>query len=125
MKTITIYRRSDGAVVSVKSFNKAHMERQLSKYPEEDFGYIEGSPDLSTPKKVVNGAFVDDDDKALEEKWRDLRSKRNRLLSQTDWTQTADSPANKVAWKAYRKELRDITKNLSDPGDVVWPDKPE
>lgn len=36
-----------------------------------------------------------------------LRSARNKLLAESDWTQVADSPVDKNAWSEYRQELRD------------------
>lgn len=57
-------------------------------------------------------------------KWQVLRQIRNSALSASDWTQVADSPVNKKAWIEYRKVLRDITENLTDPNDIVWPTPP-
>ena len=61
----------------------------------------------------------------LEKGWSQVRLKRNRLLDDSDWTQLADSSANKTAWANYRQELRDIPQNFPKPDDVVWPTKPE
>lgn len=54
-----------------------------------------------------------------------VRDVRNALLAESDWTQLADTSANKEAWAIYRKKLRDITTDFSDPNLVVWPTKPE
>ncbi len=57
-----------------------------------------------------------------------IRSKRNSLLSESDWTQVPDNPltdAQRQDWAAYRQDLRDITKTYTDPLTIVWPDKPE
>ena len=44
-----------------------------------------------------------------EEKAQEIRAKRDRLLSQTDWTQTVDNPlAGDEDITAYRQALRDI-----------------
>ena len=54
-----------------------------------------------------------------------LRSERNNLLKETDWTQFPDIPeATRTAWQPYRQALRDITNTYSSPNDVVWPTKP-
>jgi hypothetical protein len=53
------------------------------------------------------------------------RTKRNQLLSETDWTQVADAAANKEAWAAYRQSLRDISLQEGFPMLVNWPTKPE
>lgn len=54
----------------------------------------------------------------------DIRRKRGRLLSDTDWTQVADAPVDQSAWAAYRQELRDITTQDGFPYSVDWPTEP-
>jgi len=57
------------------------------------------------------------------------RTKRNKLLADSDWTQVNDSPLTnevKTSWATYRQELRGITDldgwpNLSDDD---WPVAP-
>lgn len=51
-------------------------------------------------------------------------SKRNQLLVASDWTQIPDVPVNQEAWKKYRQELRDLSKQTGFPWDVTWPEKP-
>ena len=55
-----------------------------------------------------------------------LRQKRNRLLTESDWTQGADSPLTeaKASWATYRGELRDLPAS-TDPADPTWPTPPE
>ena len=56
----------------------------------------------------------------------ELRTQRNTLLSETDWTALGDvTMSDKM--KTYSQELRDITKtfqSMSDK-DFKFPDKPE
>ena len=48
--------------------------------------------------------------------WNDVRNLRTRLLSQCDWSQTADaSDAVKTQWASIRKTLRDIPQNYITP----------
>ena len=55
-----------------------------------------------------------------------VRSNRNRLLAESDWTQNRDVVlSNDEEWKTYRQALRDITKTYKSLGDVKWPTKPE
>ena len=62
-----------------------------------------------------------------------LRSKRNLLLTETDWvTLKAIDDSNDglgiqlpQVWMDYRQALRDLPANTSDPANVVWPTKPE
>ena len=69
-----------------------------------------------------NGAF----DRAMA----DLRSKRDRLLAASDWTQLPDTTltnAQKQAWMQYRTELRNITNGLTtveQVNSVAFPTKP-
>lgn len=55
-------------------------------------------------------------------KWAVTRIERDALLAACDWTQLPDTPTDKVAWAAYRSELRDVT-NQTLP--VAWPVKPD
>jgi len=53
-----------------------------------------------------------------------IRSYRNTLLKDSDWTQFNDSPLTeeqKDKWKVYRQTLRDITEDLTN---VAWPNQP-
>ena len=57
----------------------------------------------------------------------EIRVKRNELLTASDWTQFRDSPLTteqQDAWAVYRKALRDLPTNISDPTQVVWPTPP-
>lgn len=53
-----------------------------------------------------------------------IRAKRNRLLSECDWTQAPDAPVDQQAWATYRQSLRDLPANTTDPLNVAWPEKP-
>ena len=78
-----------------------------------------------------NGSKIVKDDDALAtyqlaEKWKDVRSQRDRLLNETDWvvtkaTETETSVSS--AWKSYRQALRDVP-SQSDPDNITWPTKP-
>jgi hypothetical protein len=60
----------------------------------------------------------------IENAWNSVRSERNRLLQNSDWTQLPDVPlTTKELWAAYRQSLRDIT-NQSDPFNIAWPIPP-
>jgi len=60
----------------------------------------------------------------------DLRVKRNHLLTESDWTQSPDSPltdAKKTEWATYRTSLRNLTNGLTtveQVNGVTWPTKP-
>lgn len=55
---------------------------------------------------------------------KQVKSQRNILLAESDWTQVSDSPLSaslKSKWAAYRQELRDITKQLETSDTIIWP----
>tara|TARA_B100000927_G_scaffold191722_1_gene154645 strand:+ start:724 stop:984 length:261 start_codon:yes stop_codon:yes gene_type:complete len=52
-----------------------------------------------------------------------LRSKRNALLSQSDWMANSDVTMSDD-WKTYRQALRDLPANTSDPANPTWPTEP-
>ena len=53
-----------------------------------------------------------------------VRADRTKRLADSDWTQLADSTADKEAWATYRQALRDITDQAGFPWTITWPDAP-
>jgi len=56
-----------------------------------------------------------------------LRPERNRLLAASDWTQLNDSTLPEdtlAAWAAYRQDLRDLTDDIDENGEVEFPVAP-
>lgn len=55
-----------------------------------------------------------------------IRGQRNSLLAACDWTQIADSTADKTAWATYRQALRDLPNTITgDPRTFSdWPHDP-
>ena len=59
-----------------------------------------------------------------------LRKKRDKLLKESDWSQSGDVPDSlKTKWQTYRQTLRDLPANQT-PSDwfltnITWPTKPE
>jgi Phage tail assembly chaperone protein len=67
------------------------------------------------------------DQALIDEKWYYVRTERDFLLSQCDWTQISDvqlTEQEKQDWRTYRQALRDITLQ-SDPFNLTWPTKPD
>jgi hypothetical protein len=54
-----------------------------------------------------------------------IRLWRSRELAVSDWTQLADSQANKAAWATYRQALRDLPAQNADPKKITFPTRPE
>ena len=53
-----------------------------------------------------------------------VRRTRTEKLKDCDWTQIADSTADKAAWATYRQALRDITTASGFPWTMTWPETP-
>ena len=53
-----------------------------------------------------------------------VRTQRTEKLKNCDWTQIADSTADKAAWATYRQALRDITTASGFPWTMTWPESP-
>ena len=49
-----------------------------------------------------------------------VRKTRNQKLKETDWTQIPDCTVDKIVWKEYRQELRDISTQEGFPHDITW-----
>jgi hypothetical protein len=58
-----------------------------------------------------------------EQAWISLRLTRNFKLAETDWWASSDLTMSD-AQKDYRKALRDLPANTSDPKSPTWPSKP-
>ena len=85
----------------------------------------------SEPLFLVEGNLITLKEKLFNDKpeviKESLRPERNRLLAESDWTQLNNSPLaeDKVAaWAAYRQDLRDLTKNIDNKGEVEFPVAP-
>jgi hypothetical protein len=71
-------------------------------------------PKLSDEEKAAT-AFNEAADK--------VRTKRNALLSETDWRFRSDLTPSQE-WKDYCQALRDITAQEGFPWTITWPDVP-
>ena len=85
----------------------------------------------SSPLFLINGNLVSLRGKLWAENPEPMkeviRRKRNNLLANSDWTQLNDSPVAEdklAAWAAYRQDLRDLTDDIDENGEVEFPVKP-
>jgi hypothetical protein len=97
--------------------------------------YVHFNADVITgwPLKLVDGEIVAEtasqkavSDQALTDSINasEVRSWRNHLLAETDWTAVADSPTQSSAMATYRTALRDVTDQSDFPNNITWPTKP-
>lgn len=63
-------------------------------------------------------------DATNEQKWEQIKLWRNAELNATDWTQLADSPADKAAWAIYRQALRDLPAQGGKADEAEFPTAP-
>jgi len=103
-----------------------------SKRDAEEILDIDGKS--HDPKVYVQSHFIGDDSakdaRILADEWTDIRTERDRLLTESDWTQGNDTPlsdADVAKWKTYRTSLRDLPSDQSSKtkySDITWPTKP-
>lgn len=68
-----------------------------------------------------------EDEANIETDWlfERIRNWRNAELAASDWTQVADSQADKAAWATYRQALRDLPASNKDLKKIKFPTRPE
>ena len=103
----------------------------IAAYTDED-GNDVAEEDVATT--YVQSHFIGQDDtkdaRLLADEWTQIRRERDRLLTESDWTQGSDSPlggSKKTEWTTYRTSLRDLPDDQSSEtayADITWPDKP-
>lgn len=115
----------------LEEFGVYKVELKDSGYDNDDTkNVVEVTPTLSGSVYVQTYQITDADSETIEKrkeiKWAEVRTKRNTLLSESDWTQFQDSPitgSTLTEWQTYRQSLRDVT-SQSDPYNIVWPTIP-
>jgi hypothetical protein len=122
MNTFTIYNLDSGEISYTTTTDTPIDVMGL----QEGEGIIIGGYQ-SNEHIIIDGEAVTRTDNVLEV----LRSKRDSLLTQSDWTQMPDSPlssSKKTEWATYRQALRDLPATNSDAtsiDDVVFPNQPQ
>lgn len=141
--------RESGAVVTESEFRAMYPNTSFPQVlSEELLDSFNADPVLNGPQaqptryqtayrdgvEQVNGkwytkfAVADMDDAAKSaldaQQAASMRAERNRRISECDWTQLADSPADKQAWATYRQSLRDLPTSEGFPWQITWPESP-
>ena len=74
----------------------------------------------------VESLTADEIQAAKDSAMANIRGQRNQLLKDCDWTQIADSTADKTAWATYRQTLRDLPATITEPRTFAdWPHSPD
>ena len=116
--------KRDSEIVDVKAHTiAAHTDEDGNDVAEEDVATT-----------YVQTHFVGDDTaktaRLLAEEWTQIRTERDRLLTESDWTQSSDTAltsAKVTAWATYRTSLSTLPADQSSEttyADITWPDKP-
>ena len=93
---------------------------------KEDNAYIPKDEANTDYQEYLEWAKTNTAEAAAGLTWDDIRSKRDGILSSTDWTMTTGATVDQAQWAAYRQVIRDIPQTYKDktPDDVVWPTQP-
>ena len=126
---ITKYNTSSGIIISTLtlpseddiSLNIMASENYIiGDFPNSHYRVVGGSPHYKSQDEINTLKHSKD--------LRRLRSRRDKLLSMSDWTQASDnslSHTKRQEWATYRQALRDLPSEPSlDPADPSWPAEP-
>ena len=84
-----------------------------------DRAATEGEPAKTAAEQEAEYKAMKDAEQA-----KSVRASRTQMLKDSDWTQIADSTADKAAWAVYRQALRDVTAQAGFPWTIDWPTQP-
>jgi hypothetical protein len=120
-RAYTRYDKDTGEILSVFESYDDEMEYQLpffieGKYSHKEFRIIDNKP--------VRKSDLEIEERQIQDAWVNLKRTRDGLLKDSDWTQAPDAPVDSAAWAVYRKALRDLPANTSDPRYPDWPTPP-
>ena len=115
--TNPIYKLIKNSAGKIKSAKK-QTGSQITIFP-----FVEGNTDYDT---YLEWAKTNTAEPADGLTWDDIRTKRDGILRDTDWTMTTGATVDQAQWAAYRQNLRDLPQTYKDktPDDVVWPTQP-
>lgn len=121
--------KNDVAFSIVNYYPNIPEEHEIEIYPVsgedyENFGKRQYKFDPISKKLIPKNR-----EEFIDLSWSELRSRRNNLLSNTDWIAVSDNNLTedqKEKWKIYRQQLRDFPSTISDPTnpDINWPIPP-
>lgn len=151
MKQFTIYNLESGEIVRSGYCKEIDFDLQAKDAEGIVEGYCDSNTGYIANGKIVKYTQSQKDAKFNKPKyncqwsnqtfqWIDLttdierqvqacayvKTIRNQLLAESDWTQMPDvSLINKQDWAVYRQALRDIPEQSGYPFNINWPVKPE
>ncbi len=113
--TVYQYSQRDGVVqIGDKWYTKYILGPVFTDRPATDTEPAKTAAEQEAEYKAMKDA----------EQAKSVRADRTKRLADSDWTQIADSTADKQAWAGYRQALRDITSQAGFPWTIDWPEQP-
>ena len=111
------------------SFTETIDGKKVEKsFYETDYIHISPVSGTHYHLKYVDNKIVKDEpslkdcqDKAM---WATVRKTRDMKLEETDYFALQDQPSMSDNMKNYRKNLRNVPQDQSDPYNITWPSKP-
>jgi hypothetical protein len=103
-KKVTVFKAHDRATQKLVS---------VDPYEEDGIVYT-----VSVVDRTAEEIAADADARAAQ-----VRAQRDRLLTDSDWTQVLDAPVDRTEWATYRQALRDLPQAEKFP-DVSLPAMP-
>ena len=91
----------------------------MARFHATGEGLVQYTAEEETARDAEEKAYKDS---AGNREMAEIRTKRDKLLVETDWMANSDVTMSD-AWKAYRKALRDVPAQ-ADMDNITWPTKP-
>jgi hypothetical protein len=109
----------------VPKYTPEKLTRQVAEITEE---YMLLGYDIVnlTPEEIAQTTIRASIEK--QNRINNAKYERNRLLTQSDWTQLPDvslTTEQKEQWATYRQQLRDLTDQQEFPTNIIWPQAPQ
>jgi len=115
------FLRALGLTIHKYQWNGTEWTLEQNTSEIERFGFtLADFPDAPVPEMPD----YNPDQRQLEQEAEEVRTQRDALLSQSDWTQVPDAPVDQTAWAEYRQALRDLPQQVGFPTDITWPQIP-
>jgi len=138
MKSFTVYKTATGQIIKTGYVTEGDISLQAG----------EGETAIPVPSRpgldwILNGQVIPLSEKPAGEYIFDYEvkewvpnitiatekaiEKRNKLLTDSDWTQIPNGPLSPEAvqqWAVYRQELRDVPEQSGFPMRIIWPVSP-
>lgn len=108
----------------ISDIEYASIPSDIVEITEEQHDEMLHELNVNSKIAVFNGGNLSYIDQPVVVTWDTIRARRDRLLANSDYTQSPDWPGSGTLWAAYREKLRDLPQTYSTPEDVIFPTPP-